>query len=319
MKGNSSMNNLINSRVNKILCFRLHHRYIVLIGLVLFFGLIVSACSQTDANTAEPTGVESVCEINRFSVIALSREQGSLVQWSPDGKAIAFISPSTSSSRLVGNLQIAKVPDFEESETIGEWAVGGLVWSPDGSQIAYTKLRTNDKMYTVAISALNGLGTTDLFPGAAASIDEWASPKTVKSWATASTLKVDSMCGPGCVETITINPATNERTVSDSIYKKNVWEVTPQPTSEAANKDNPIYMPVQSQSKALTAYFDATGRIYLLAEDSSQPISLMADPPSDFYAGDTWTMELQWYQDTLLAARINDKLILYDIGCAIED
>jgi hypothetical protein len=295
--------------------FSLIRRIIIILGLIL----LTAGCTITDV--AEPDTIDiketDACELNQFTVITLNRDQGDQIQWSPDGRYIGFIGQSATTSRDVGNLNLAEGPDFASSTPMAEWVIGGLIWSPDGNQIAYTKLRNEDKKYTIAISQVNSNETIDLFPGVLAATDAWASPKKTTVWATNRSIQVDVMCGPGCVETYLIDPIDGSKTSLGQVYKKTVWEKNDLAAMDKPEPPLEMIDPVQSPSRQLTAFFDTFGRVNLLREGNPDPFLLRTEPPPSFPVADFWSREIKWWKDERLAVRINDELTIYDIPCAL--
>ncbi|MGH2411083.1 MAG: TolB family protein, partial [Chloroflexota bacterium] len=65
-------------------------------------------------------------------------EKNTGARWSPDGRAIAFVSDRVRKS----GIYVLPVDAFGEPREITkhQGAIGDLAWSPDGSQLAYTVL-----------------------------------------------------------------------------------------------------------------------------------------------------------------------------------
>ena len=286
------------------------NRHILLTYLLidLFIVLVLSSCSAgtTGANDATVSETGESCETNTFSVIEKTEDQGNLVAWSTDARTLAYIGPSKTSYRHIGNLNLAKSPDYSESESIDERVVGGMIWAPDDESIAYTSLRASDNLYTITVYNLSTRRKTDLFPGDKAKTDEWSSPKRAVSWESNNALSIEAMCGPGCVETIRYDTGSDTYTVENQAIRNSLWAATEEPATDG----------VFPSSGQFSISIDEFGKVSLKSESTFKTKILNPTQAVRFFElTEPWTYEFQWAADQYLAVRINDELTLYDLSC----
>lgn len=272
----------------------------------LFTIYLLTSCSPSqNEDSSVDKEINQFCEVENFSIIKKGEEQGNLISWSNNGKYLAYIAPSESSSWHMGDLYIVETPEYSEPTYIDRRVVGGVIWSPDNSKVAYTNLRDVDNIYTITVYDVPTNHKTDLFPGANAKTDEWSAPKKAVYWINNNTLSLEVMCGVGCVEIIRTNTDTNVQNIENQIYKKSIWE----PINEEDRSN------VSSPSGNYSAYIDNFGKVFINSETLSQATVINSEQSIYFDIDETWTYEIKWSLENNLAVRINTNLTIYNFSC----
>ena len=270
-----------------------------------FFLLTSCSPSQNEDNSVDKE-VNQFCEVEKFSTIKKGEEQGNLISWSNDGKYLAYIALSESSFWHIGDLYIVEAPDYSDPVYIDRRVVGGVIWSPDNSKVAYTNLRDVDNIYTITVYNIQTNHKTDLFPGSNAKTDKWSAPKKAVNWINNNTLSIEAVCGVGCAETIRANTDTNAQNIESQIYKKSIWE-----TVDKEEKSNAV-----SSSGNYSAYIDDFGKVFINSETFSQAMVINPEQSSYININETWTYELKWSSEDNLAVRMDTDLTIYNLSCA---
>jgi hypothetical protein len=259
-----------------------------------------------------------VCNLARLKAITTTTHQGSLIAWSPDGKKIAYVTPSSSHAMFSGDLVIASAPDFQPSAPIASGVTGGLLWSPSGERIAYTEMRPGDNIFTVAVTILQGNQQIDLFPGQQARMDSFSSPKVATTWNIEDRLRVQAACGDSCVKYLELSPTGGGQTELPE----------PSPTEVKANWASPrngipydeknypqMNDPNWSNDGSYVDYYDQDGFLWVLSLKESRAMQIQMDGKVlPIYLSQSWDRETKW-SGGFLAVRINSVIDLFDVNC----
>lgn len=265
-----------------------------------------------------------VCPVAQFRTITSTEQQGNLAAWSPEGDAIAYITPRTEHAMYSGDLVVATGADFSQRLTVAEQAWGGLTWSPSGEQVAFVSLRPNDNVYTVMVVGRDGAAPLDLFPGTEAALDDYASPKMVAAWPTEGRLRVYVSCGIGCYKELEVSVPGGTKTEVPSIIQ------TPEPTAIAGLWRSPrnvrqydaesmpeLNDPSWSLDGQHAVYFDQDGFMWVLstANKTAAPVEMVNASVLPIFFVETWKREMHWATNNRLAVRIENELEVFSVPC----
>jgi UDPglucose 6-dehydrogenase len=81
---------------------------------------------------------------------------------------------------------------------------GDITWSPDGTRIAFTALRTTENLYTVIVLLTSDFTPLDLYAAGAAT-DDFGSAKGIVRWTDNNRIQVNETCGVDCSRVVEIN------------------------------------------------------------------------------------------------------------------
>jgi hypothetical protein len=295
-------------------------------GCFVFLLFAISACSilgsgdQQPTPTAMPTSSVSdmqvispqACLVIEHGMINVDEPQGNLISWSPDADTLAYIASTTASSWNVGELSLLSAPDFDSPQALASGAAGELLWSPDGSKIAYLGLRRSDNLYTVSLVSPTGGTIYDLFPGETARTDDYSSQKSILQWLDDDQLRIMVSCGLDCMQTIDISVASgNSSLVGDPIQRTwGMWSAqTHHPSSIPEEFTN---LPGQlnwSWDEQHIAYIDERDNAWVINTNNST-----------LYPLDTgqygMAIETDWsYDDQYLAVQVDRSLKIFSFNC----
>lgn len=307
--------------------------------LILLGGLLVgcsavlgSSSANNGLATPAPTatldsaGYRAVdtkaCPVSDWTTMQTSKPQGDLIAWQPGRHDIAFVSPSDRSSWYVGDLTLAKAPNYQEMIQLAPavLSAGDLTWSPSGSQLAFLAFRPNDNAYTVMVVRPDGSGLTDLFPADLARTDSRTSQKAIIGWKDEQTLQVMTSCGEECRnaydvrvsgtpgQSLTPTPITNYQQLNDALSShKNVPTYQPEQYPKVMGTPRAA-APQFSPSSKWVAYLDKKLLLWVLSPKDKITF------PVDIGLRDV--SELQWSSDDQrLAVRAEDRIFVFQIPC----
>jgi WD40 repeat protein len=245
------------------------------------------------------TRVESqTCKVAELIAIQTDEPQGDLMAWSPTGHELAFVQPVNQYSGFyIGDLTVYDASNNETIFTSDDKAVfGDLIWSPDGSALAYVALDQTTGVYTVKTVTLADGVEVDIF-GDEAATDDFASQKGILSWTTAPELIVTSVCGSDCVR----------------VYQYNLVSQTLIPLQEIRYNENTslaLGNDLSSPDGTWTVSIDNNENTWLISNKNNQISLLLAL---------TELMEEKFSKDSqYLAVRTAEQVIIYQLGCKTE-
>lgn len=303
----------------------------LLTAAALLVAAFLTACGGASAEgaatpvptaTLDTAGYRAVgtraCRIADWTTMQGSTEQGDLIAWRPGSRDLAYLAPAERSSWYVGDLTLAKAPDYSEKILLAPdvLAAGDLTWSPSGDTLAFLAFRPNEDIYTVMTVAADGSQLTDLFPTDAARTDTRASQKAVIGWKDDSTVQVMSSCGEQCRSSYDIRvsssaaPALTPTPVGD--YNELSWNLQiSRRELEFDEEDFPrnfLRSPHWSPDSRWVAYLDKRLLLWVLdaAEKDIFPVDI----------GLRDVAETQWASDSgALAVRAEDRIFVFEIPC----
>ncbi len=141
-----------------------------------------------------PVQPSQACLVAELPLLANGSFQPKAFAWSPTDAVLAYIAPGEAPQ---GVLMLVAASDFESPQRLAAPANSELIWSPDGTQLAFVTQRAADALGTVMLVNRDGTELRDLFPGAAAQTDPGAGFKALAGWWDAEHLLVARNCGSG--------------------------------------------------------------------------------------------------------------------------
>ncbi len=239
------------------------------------------------------TTIASTCQSANLVMLRALEPRGNMVSWSPEGDIMAYVSPSTASSWLVGDLTIVSGPKFSDPKVLASDVVGELAWSPDSQRIAYVALRTNDKLYTVRVIQKDGSEMIDVFPDQAAKTDEWSSPKAIKRWLDDHTIRIQASCGSSCLQTIDYDLSRNtlHRDAEPVKGKVDYWSVHMNQPGTLPTEFAPTKQPDWAPDGLKVVYLDADNHAWVADLARSEQYLLFPESLFD-------PVEIEWSQNS---------------------
>jgi dipeptidyl aminopeptidase/acylaminoacyl peptidase len=272
-----------------------------------------------------PVIASPACKLNELEALRTTQPQGDLVDWSPDGKLLAYVGPAISSNWFSGQLYWTTLPDFMPGKKLTQDAMvfGDLNWSPDGSQMAFLAFRQPDT-YTVMLVPASGAAAVDLFLVENARTDNWSGAKAIVGWSSNSNLRVLTSCGEDCDQTLVIDTVSSAITPVGEKLRKSKDRLRPmvpiktfEPTTfpPAMSKPNwltrtspQMKVPAWTQDGKKVAYIDNAIFAWVLLLD--QKLQYMLDTPF------IDVQEIKWSPDgRYIAVRTDDQVVVFDTEC----
>jgi hypothetical protein len=310
--------------------------YFTLLIIVLFLsgcgtGSGEQPAAQNEEGTPIPTptrdpsgyqaGPSQSCQIADWPTMQSDKPQGDLIAWQPGTDNLAYMSPAERSSWYIGDLMLAKGPEFTQRIPLatGVLASGDLTWSPSGSRLAFLAFRPNENVYTVMIVNPDGSGLADLFTTDQARTDQRTSQKAIIGWKGEDTLQVMSSCGEECRQSFDIRmdaaagvalvptPVVNYHDLSEGLqlHRK---EQTIDPAKFPKILTDPKSKPNWSPDNQMIAYLDKRGLLWMLSIPKVENYML------DIGLRDV--AETQWAADNhYLAIRAEDRIFAFQVPC----
>jgi len=262
------------------------------------------------------TRVDSqTCQVAELVAIQTDELQGDLMAWSPTGHALAFVQPVNQYSGFyIGDLAVYDAATQEIVFTSKDQAVfGDLTWSPDGNILAYVSLDQTAGVYTVkTVTLANGI-EVNIF-GDDASTDDFASQKSILSWANEPDLIVTSICGADCVrlyqynivsqtlnalQEIRYNENNSLAVVDDLVSPDGYWQIS------IDNNDN--------------TWITSGGESKIITQPENSSLSANANSQISLVLADTPLQEMKFSKDSkYLSLRTVEQVIIYQLGCTTE-
>lgn len=268
------------------------------------------------------------CLITDWTTMQSNLPQGDLMAWQPleENANLAYVGPSTRSSWFIGDLILAKSPDFTERISLapGVYATGDLTWSPSGDTLAFLAFRPNENLYTVMTVRADGSSLVDHFPTDLARTDARTSQKAIIGWKDEKTLQVISSCGEECRNAYDINvagapePALTPTPLSDYTELRQNLQLTRRVQEYAAENFPRIFntpdtsKPHWSPKDRWVAYLDKKLLLWVLSPE--EKITFLVD------IGLRDVSETQWAPDeSRLAIRAEDRIFVFQIPCQPQE
>lgn len=276
--------------------------------------------------TLDPAGYRAVdtqaCSIADWTTMQANRPAGDLIAWQPGSRNLAYLAPSERSSWFIGDLMLARAPDYKERVPLatGLYVTGDLTWSPSGEKLAFLAFRPNENLYTVMTVRADGSGLTDLFPTDLARTDARTSPKAIIQWKDDNTVEVMASCGEECRNAYDINdsgpngPVLTPTPIGDYTELNDNLAIHRKVPDFNKNdyprifEDEPSARPHWSPDDRWVAYLDKRLMLWVLspAEKITFPIDI----------GLRDVTETQWSLDSgALAVRAEDRIFVFEIPC----
>lgn len=294
-------------------------------GMIPGQGAAFGEATVVPTATLDPAGYRAIptraCIVNDWATMQTNLPQGDLIAWQPGSHDLAYITLVERTSWFVGELRLAKAPDYSESISLAPavLASGDLTWSPDGERLAFLAFRPNENLYTVMVVNADGSGLTDLFPTDAARTDARTSQKAVVRWKDEDTLEVISACGEACRNGYAIDlgsgsPELVPTPIGDHAELREALQINRR-MIEYDVEEYPrvmIYpdtsLPHFSPNDTWVAYLDKRLDLWVLSptDKTTFPVDL----------GLREVYETQWSSDEArLAVRAEDRIFVFDIPC----
>ena len=301
-------------------------RRIVLLNLIC--GLILAGCSVlgADPNAGQPTPtmlpttdpdeglrvtVSTACPVRSFPTIQVDPPAGDLMGWSPDGQIFAYIAPFNNEwGWYTGNLTLLSMETGEIRATRDTKGTGDITWSPDGSRIAFTALRTTENLYTVIVLLTSDFTPLDLYAAGAAT-DDYGSAKGIVRWTDNNRIQVNETCGVDCSRVVEISVSGQGQQVIQTGRKQDdtSLEIALDQTGFAANPE--WLLANASPDGSRIFYVDNDDQAWLAAPDEGYKYRLTLDLG--------FVQESKWSPDSqLIAVRTNENIYLYDLDCSLD-
>ena len=279
--------------------------------------------------TLDPAGFRAIdtraCLIADWTTMQANRPAGDLIAWQPGSRNIAYLDPSERSSWFIGDLMLAKAPDYTVHEELapGVLVNGDLTWSPSGEKLAFLAFRPNENLYTVMTVRADGTGLTDLFPTDLARTDARTSQKAVIGWRDDDTVQVMASCGEECRNAYEIDasgptgPVLTPTPIGDyTELNKNL--AINRKVVEYDEEDFPRLFqreeiertrPHWSPDNRWVAYLDKRLLLWVLSPEEKVTFTI------DIGLRDV--SETQWALDSkALAVRAEDRIFVFDLPCS---
>ena len=321
--------------------FRINLFRSLTLSILLIAALVLSGCqpgegadapaiAQTPSTTPDvlgyTTGQSPACLLADWSGMQTNKLQGDLLAWSSDSARLAYLAPQPSTSWYVGLTAVAEGPRFEQRSILvpNIMAVGDLNWSPDGSQIAFVALRSDESLQTVMVARSDGSSLTDLFPFDQARSDLRTSQKAISGWSDANHLRVITSCEEDCQQEYDINVTTGTSRPDGAAERRNALK-TPTPgvikvldglepvvnLQSYNEKEFPkgLSKPNWSPNKKQVLYLDRRGLLWNLNPSSKSQYLLDI--------GLRFVDETKWSPDGLkVAVRAEDRIFVFELTCS---
>jgi len=252
------------------------------------------------------------CPLATLPALRSDTSQDGLIAWKPGSDGLAFVAPLSDQEWYVGDLVVASGKDFSQMVTLTKdvQVAGDMLWSPDGTTIAFVAYRQEDAVYTVMV--VRGKGSSiDLFLAQAAHTDSFTSPKQVLQWTNTDHLSVDATCGLDCEQLIDVN-------VADGVVNKNGEPVRkgalipPAVATDQRAYDTKLFPVMSSQvwspDGSQIGYLDDSGNPWLLSVKGHTQYPLNVN--------NAQVMEMAWSPDSkLLAIRLDGSVEIFKTAC----
>lgn len=250
--------------------------------------------------------------LGKLEPMRTDRPQGDLIAWAPNENKLAYVAPTSNSNWYSGRLKIASGPTYTDIDVLTPETLifGDLLWSPDGSQIAFVAMRLPE-LFTVMLIPSSEGRAVDLFPDQSAVTDSWGSSKAILEWSGSTLLRVLSSCGEDCdklyeinTTSLTANPINGDQR-KDKL-KRLALHLNQQP-------DESITYPVMinanwSPDGKKIAYLDKYGNTWIILLDRKSQYMIEVK-----YG---YAREAKWANDsTQLAMRTDDEILIYNTAC----
>jgi hypothetical protein len=274
--------------------------------------------SPTKTPAANPTIYRTVsaqaCSVFQAPTIRTLRPQGDLMAWSEVSNTLAYLAPSDQWDQAVGLLDTISIPPAAAPSQLAIHVAGNLSWSPDGKHIAFSVLRLGEGLYSLQVSAADGSGLVDFFPGDSARTDEWSSPKLVSRWLDAEQLEIFSSCGVNCAASFAadLRDGSRKPTGAPPSTQIDLWQIHRNTPAGETFDITKASSPNWSFDKNRIAYFDNTSHVWVLSKtDKNQFMLGLGKWDTPF--------ETKWSADgEYLAVRTDVSVQVFEMGCEPE-
>ena len=327
------------ARGNRVLRKHAYLHSLLMLFMCLLLPLLLAACgilpnpeagvgenTPVPTATLDPAGFRAVpskaCLIADWATMQTNRPQGDLIAWRPETLDLAYINQIERSSWFVGDLVLAKAPDYSEHISLApEYLVSGdLTWSPSGEKLAFLAFRPNENLTTVMVVNADGSGLKDLFPTDMARTDTRTSQKAIVGWTSETTIEVLSSCGDVCRNGYEIDisdssaPSLQPTPIGDYTelgqalqMNRRMLEYGPDDFPRVM-RDPATSRPHWSPNDVWVAYLDRRLLLWVLSPEDkiTFPVELGLRDVS----------ETQWSgEDSRLAVRAEDRIFIFTVPC----
>ena len=252
------------------------------------------------------------CLLATYPSLRADATQTNLIAWKPTSDALAIVAPLSDQLWYSGTLTVASGNKFAILKTLTKdiQVIGDVIWSPDGSRVAFVAYRQADTVYTVMVAQEDGKAT-DLFPDHAAVTDSYASPKTILQWANNDRLQVGVSCDVDCEKQVDINILDGTVTTADQSVHSGTLIPGAVATNQRAYKaaDFPVMIdPEWSPDGNLVAYLDESGNPWVLSVKAHTQFTLNVSGVTVF--------EMKWSPDgKMIAVRTDGEVKIFSLAC----
>ena len=255
--------------------------------------------------------VSPACLAMTLPSIQVDQPSGDLMNFNSDGTILAYIAPVNNKwGWYSGNLTLFSLETGEVRNTRDLKVTGDVTWSPDGSRIAFTALRTTENLYTVIVLLTSDFTPLDLYAAGAAT-DEYGSAKGILRWAGNDRIQVVETCGVDCSRVVEISISGQGQQVLNTGRKLDdtSLNITLDQTGFAVNPD--WLLANGSPDGSLIFYFDDNDQAWVVSPEAQTKYRL----PLDLGIG----QESKWSPDSqLIAVRTSENIFLYDLECNLN-
>jgi len=276
-------------------------------------GPVITSTPRPGATQAYAVIPAQACPVVTLPALRADTPQDGFMAWKPASDGLAYVAARSDQEWYVGDLAVASGKDFSTSATLTKdiQVAGDMLWSPDGTTIAFAAYRQEDAVYTVMVAGENR-AAVDLFPGQAAHTDAFASPKQVLQWVSPTLLSVDVTCGMDCEQLLDVNVTDGVISKSGDPVRKGAVVPAAAATAGRALPTGEPFPPMSSQvwspDGSQIAFLDDQGNPWLLS------VKDFTQYPLNVNNGNV--MEMAWSPDgKLLAIRLDGSVVAFKMGC----
>jgi hypothetical protein len=301
------------------------HPWVKLLSALTFL-LVFTGCTVLGVGSEEPTPAPAptssvpgmqvtspkACLVAEQGMIRAEEPQGDLISWSPVTDSVAYIAATEASSWNVGELSLLSALKFDHPLPLASGAAGEILWSPDGSTIAYLGLRRSDSLYTIGLAYPDDRPAKDLFPGDSARTDDYSSQKSTLEWLDAGRLRVMVSCGMDCMEKMDISVDGGISSLV-GIPTQRTWGMW------SAHTHQPVSIPDEYASLPgqLNWSWDEQHIAYIDEQDNAWIINVKSGSLYPLDIGQYGAaLETDWsYDDQYLAVQVDRSIKIFSFSC----